>query len=134
MFDTNEVNQMLQDFQYELESPILLQPGKYLFAIDKTDPKTYLSIGADIDNQSTKNWVITEAFGAPNWTPTHLLGSSSSVVPNYMIRPNFAPDILDNVSQIENDKINELINRREKFAPDEQIFKFRQSIRGNNLY
>ena len=61
------------EIHFELPTPLLLSPGKYLFALEKNEPLAYLAVGADSDYQSTKTWVKSPAINVFDWIQAHFI-------------------------------------------------------------
>lgn len=40
---------------------------------------------------------------------------------------------LEQLEKLENERVNELVDRKSRFAPDEQIIRYKQSIRSGTL-
>ncbi|MDB4727714.1 T9SS type A sorting domain-containing protein [Saprospiraceae bacterium] len=87
------------EIHFELPTPLLLSPGKYLFALEKNEPLAYLAVGADSDYQSTKTWVKSPAINVFDWIQAHFIIGLNEYL-NFMIRPNFRPDIISSVKDL----------------------------------
>jgi sugar lactone lactonase YvrE len=98
--DSLSFPQFVSEINYVLPTPLILPPGKYLFAIEKNDPVSSLVIGADSDNQSPKNWIKSPAINVFDWLPAHNFVGIVEYL-NFMIRPNFSPVIISNVDEVD---------------------------------